>query len=105
MKSKLLQCVGGLSLAAMVLLAATPEKKPNPSEGARLNNLGSAYYEVGRFRDAQRAYEESLLLRRRLGDGESRDAARTLSNLGAVYLELRQVAKARATLEQAARAL
>lgn len=29
-----------------------------------LNNLGSAYYELGRFRDAQRAYEESLLLRR-----------------------------------------
>jgi Tfp pilus assembly protein PilF len=70
-----------------------------------LNNLGTAYYELGRFRDAQRAYEESLLLRRRLGDGESRDAARTLSNLGAVYLELRQVAKARVTLEQATRAL
>ncbi len=70
-----------------------------------LNNLGSAYYELSRYRDAQRVYEESLLLRRRLNDAASRDAARTLSNLGVVYLELRLIAKARDTLQQAARAL
>src|SRR5215469_12892290 len=59
MRSKLLKCVGGLSLAAMVLLAAAPEKKANPSEGARLNNLGSAYMNQQLFEKALKSFEEA----------------------------------------------
>ena len=60
MKSKLLLCVGGLSLAAVVLIAATPEKKTNPVEAARLNNLGCAYMNQQLFEKAQKAFAEAL---------------------------------------------
>ena len=42
MKSKLLMCVAGLMAAALILVAASPEKKSDPTEAARLNNLGCA---------------------------------------------------------------
>src|SRR5258706_15545783 len=41
-----------------------------------MNNLGTAYYELGRYRDAQHAFEHSLALRRELGQSETREAAR-----------------------------
>ena len=59
MKSKLLLCVGGLLLAALVLLAASPEKKPNPEEAARLNNLGCAYMNQQLFEKALKSFQEA----------------------------------------------
>src|SRR5579859_674614 len=62
MKTKLLVCVGGLSLAALVLIAAAPEKKTNAAEAARLNNLGCAYMNQQLFEKAQKAFAQALAL-------------------------------------------
>jgi tetratricopeptide (TPR) repeat protein len=98
---------------AIVLLEAERDAAVHASRCDRafavtLNNLGSAYYQAGRYLDAQRAYEASLLVRRSLpepNETDARDAARTLSNLGTAYLELHQISKAEAVLVKAARAL
>ena len=45
-----------------------------------MSNLGSVYYELGRHRDARHAFERSLVLRRELGQSETRDAARTAAS-------------------------
>jgi len=66
-----------------------------------LNNLGAAYYELGRYRDAQRAYEQSIHIRRLLAEDSTRDAARTLSNLGSIYLKLKLTTQAEQTLLRA----
>ena len=60
MKSKLLLCVGGLSLAALVLIAAVPEKKVDATEASRLNNLGCAYMNQQLFEKAQKAFADAL---------------------------------------------
>jgi Tfp pilus assembly protein PilF len=62
MKSKLLLCVGGLSVAALVLIAAAPEKKSNTIEAARLNNLGCAYMNQQLFEKGQQAFAQALAL-------------------------------------------
>ncbi len=98
---------------AIVLLEAERDAALHASRCDRafavtLNNLGSAYYEAGRYLDAQHAYEASLLVRRSLpepGPTDARDTARTLSNLGAAYLELHQISKAEDALVKAARSL
>ena len=96
MKSKLLQCVGGLSLAAMVLLAATPEKKPNPSEGARLNNLGSAYMNQQLFEKALKSFQDASAADPNLGIA--------ILNQGIALSSLGKVDEAKVLLEQAAKA-
>ena len=62
MKFKLLLCVSGLSLAALVLIAAAPEKKTNTAEAARLNNLGCAYMNQQLFEKGQKAFAQALAL-------------------------------------------
>ena len=59
MKSKLPLCVGGLSLAALLLIAASPEKKPDPTDAARLNNLGCAYMNQQLFEKALKYFEDA----------------------------------------------
>jgi len=67
-----------------------------------LNNLGSVCYELGRYREAESAYERSLNVRRDLVELNTRDAVRTLDNLGVVYLKLDLSTKAEETFERAA---
>lgn len=67
-----------------------------------LNNLGSVCYELGRYREAESAYERSLSIRRDLAELHTREAVRTLSNLGIVYLKLELATKAEQTLDRAA---
>jgi len=62
MTSKLLLCAGGICIAALVLIAAAPEKKNNTVEAARLNNLGCAYMNQQLFEKAQKAFAEALAL-------------------------------------------
>jgi tetratricopeptide (TPR) repeat protein len=57
MKSKLLLCVCGLALAALVLVAAVPEKKGGAEEAARLNNLGCAYMNQQLFEKALNSFQ------------------------------------------------
>jgi tetratricopeptide (TPR) repeat protein len=59
MKSKLLLCAGGLCVLAIVFLAATPEKKPDSTEAARLNNLGCAYMNQQFFEKALKYFEQA----------------------------------------------
>src|SRR5579864_3202072 len=59
MKSKLLLCAGGLLFLAVVFLAAAPEKKPDPAEAARLNNLGCAYMNQQFFEKALKYFEQA----------------------------------------------
>src|SRR5437667_10191492 len=95
MKSKLLLCVGGLLVAAL-LIAAVSEKKPDPTEAARLNNLGCAYMN-------QQLFEKGLKY--------FQDAAAADSNLhvaklnqGIALLSLAKVDAAKQILEEAAKA-
>jgi tetratricopeptide (TPR) repeat protein len=62
MKSKLLLCVGGLVVAGLILIAASPEKKPNATEAARLNNLGCAYMNQQLFEKGLKAFQEAAAL-------------------------------------------
>src|SRR5215831_2716377 len=96
MRSKLLQCVGVLSLAALVLLAAAPEKKPNPSEAARLNNLGSAYMNQQLFEKALKSFEDAAKLDLNLRVAKLKP--------GIALLALAKVDPAKAILDEAASA-
>jgi len=95
MKSKLLLCVGGLTLAAMGLLAAAPEKKPN-TEGARLNNLGCAYMNQQLFEKALKSFEDASATDPNLGIA-------TL-NQGIALSSLGKVDEAKVLLDRAAKA-
>ena len=57
MKSKLLLGLGALLLAAIVFLAAAPEK--NSSDAARLNNLGCAYMNQQLFEKALKYFQDA----------------------------------------------
>src|SRR5437764_15314374 len=57
MKSKLLLCLGTLLVAALILIAAAPEK--NPADAARLNNLGCAYMNQQLFEKALKYFEDA----------------------------------------------
>ncbi|MCU1244090.1 MAG: tetratricopeptide repeat protein, partial [Candidatus Acidoferrum typicum] len=59
MKSKLLLCTSGLLATALILIAATPEKKLDPADAARLNNLGCAYMNQQLFEKALKYFEEA----------------------------------------------
>ena len=96
MKSKLLLCMGGLILAGMVLLAAVPEKKLSPPEGARLNNLGCAYMNQQLFEKALKSFEEASTADPNLGIAKL--------NQGIALSSLGKVDEAKVLLEQAAKA-
>jgi len=82
-------------VAGLVLLAAAPEKKPDPSEVARLNNLGCAYMNQQLFEKGLKNFEDAAAL------DPSLQVARL--NKGIALLSLGRVDAAKEILEAAAK--
>ncbi len=95
MQLKLLLSFGGLLAAALILLAAAPEKKPDPTEAARLNNLGCAYMNQQLFEKALKNFEAAAAL-----DPNLRVAK---LNQGIALLSLGRVEPAKKLLDEAAK--
>ncbi|HEV2731097.1 MAG TPA: FG-GAP-like repeat-containing protein, partial [Terriglobales bacterium] len=93
MKSNLLLCVGGLSVVALLLVAAAPEKKPDPTEAARLNNLGAAYMNQQLFEKGLKAFQDAAALDPNL------EIAKL--NQGIALLNLTRIEPAKQLLEEA----
>src|SRR5215475_5940833 len=93
MKSKLLLCVGGLLALGLIFLAASPEKKSNSAEAARLNNLGCAYMNQQLFEKGLKSFQQATAL----------DPKLTVARLneGVAYLSLQKIDEAKAALEEA----
>src|SRR5215472_14213817 len=96
MKSKLLPSVGGLLFAGLLLIAASSEKKPNPTEATRLNNLGCAYMNQQLFEKALKSFQDSAALDPNLSIAKLNEGI-ALSSLG-------RVDAAKKVLEEAAKA-
>src|SRR5437764_11832570 len=96
MKFKLLLCVAGALVASLILIAASPEKKPDPTEAARLNNLGCAYMNQQLFEKGLKAFEDAAA-----HDPNLRVAK---LNQGIAFLALAKVDAAKAILDEAAKA-
>src|SRR5215471_20318747 len=96
MKSKLLLSIGGLLFVGLILIAASPEKKPNPAEAARLNNLGCAYMNQQLFEKALKSFQDSAALDPNLSLAKLNEGI-ALSSLG-------RVDAAKKVLEEAAKA-
>src|SRR6266436_3055615 len=84
----------GLSTFALILIAAVPEK--NPTEAARLNNLGCAYMNQQLFEKGLKYFEDAAALDPNL------KVARL--NQGIALLSLARVDAAKKALEEAAKA-
>jgi tetratricopeptide (TPR) repeat protein len=96
MKSKFLLCSGGLLVAALVLLAAAPQKAaPNPIEAARLNNLGCAYMNQQLFEKGLKNFQDAFALDPNL------HVARL--NQGIALLSLARIDPAKQALDEAAK--
>src|SRR5215471_9258249 len=95
MKSKLLLSIGGLLFVGLILIAASPEKKPNPAEAARLNNLGCAYMNQQLFEKALKSFQDSAALDPNLSIAKLNEGI-ALSSLG-------RVDAAKKALEEAAK--
>src|SRR6266404_4368321 len=95
MQLKLLLSFGGLLAAALILLAAAPEKKPDPTEAAHLNNLGCAYMNQQLFEKALKNFESAAAL-----DPNLRVAK---LNQGIALLSLGRVEPAKKLLDEAAK--
>jgi Flp pilus assembly protein TadD len=80
-------------LAAIALLAASPQNPPNPAEAARRNNLGAAYMNQQFFEKALKAFQEAAALDPKL------EIARL--NQGIALLNLGRVGPAQEILEEA----
>jgi tetratricopeptide (TPR) repeat protein len=93
MKSKLLLCLGALLVAALVLIAAAPEK--NPAEAARLNNLGCAYMNQQLFEKGLKYFEDAAVADPNLHVAKL--------NQGIALLSLARVDPAKKILEEAAK--
>ncbi|PYV54433.1 MAG: hypothetical protein DMG97_02425 [Acidobacteria bacterium] len=96
MKSKLLLWAGGLLVATLILIAASPEKKSDPSEAARLNNLGCAYMNQQLFEKGLKYFQDAAA-----ADPNLRVAK---MNQGIALLSLAKVDPAKAILDEAAKA-
>src|SRR5579864_402319 len=96
MKSKLLLCAGALLVVVLVFLAASPEKKPDPTEAARLNNLGCAYMNQQLFEKALKYFQ----------DAEAADPNLHVAkvNEGIALLALARVDAAKKVLDEAVKA-
>src|ERR1700746_3722472 len=93
MKSKLLLCSAGLLAAALIFLAASPEKKPDSAEAARLNNLGCAYMN-------QQLFEKGLKYFRDAAAADPNLRAASL-NQGIALLSLAKIDAAKTILQEA----
>src|SRR5690242_16996601 len=96
MKSKLLLCTVGAIVLALIFVAASPEKKADPAEAARLNNLGCAYMNQQLFEKALKYFQ----------DASGADASSRVAkiNQGIALLSLAKVDEAKKILDEAANA-
>jgi Flp pilus assembly protein TadD len=83
MRYKLLLCVAGLSVAGLIFLGAATEKKPDPEEAARLNNLGCAYMNQQLFEKALKSFQQAAALDPNMSMAKLNQGV-ALSNLGRV---------------------
>jgi tetratricopeptide (TPR) repeat protein len=95
MKSKFLLCAGGLLITTLILIAASPEKKSDPTEAARLNNLGCASMNQQLFEKALKNFEAAAAL-----DPNLRVAK---LDQGIALLSLGRVESAKKLLDEAAK--
>ena len=93
MKSKLLLGSAAVLVATLIFLAAAPEKKPDPAEAARLNNLGAAYMNQQLFEKGLKNFQDAAALDPNL------QVARL--NQGIALLSLARVDAAKEILEAA----
>src|SRR5215813_11966100 len=96
MKSKLLLCVSLIVVASLILIAASPEKKSDSAEAARLNNLGCAYMNQQLFEKALNSFEAAAKA------DPSLQVAKL--NQGIALLALAKVDPAKTILDEAAKA-
>src|SRR5438874_13080962 len=87
--------LGLLAAVALIFLAASPEKKPDPTEAARLNNLGCAYMNQQLFEKGVKNFEDAAAL-----DPNLRVAK---LNQGVALLSLGRVDPAKKLLDEAAK--
>jgi tetratricopeptide (TPR) repeat protein len=87
----------------VALLAEAQRISPSdPSIGVALNNLGSVYEGQGKYLEAERSYQRSLLaLERALGVNHPYLARTVLVNLSQVYMDTGQYDKAERLLGRA----
>jgi len=96
MKSKVSLGLAGILVAALALIAASPEKKPSVTDAARLNNLGCAYMNQQLFEKALKYFE----------DAAAADPSMTVAkvNQGIALLSLARIEQAKTVLDEAAKA-
>jgi len=95
MKSKLLLCVGSLTIAAAIFLAASPETKATAADAARLNNLGCAYMNQQLFEKALKYFEDAA--------AADPDLKVAKVNQGVALLSLARVDESKKVLDEAAK--
>jgi tetratricopeptide (TPR) repeat protein len=96
MKSNLLLCTAGLLAVALILLAASPDKKADLADTARLNNLGCAYMNQQLFEKGLKYFQDASA-----ADPNLRVAK---INQGIALLSLAKVDAAKAILDEAVKA-
>src|SRR5437868_11953729 len=96
MRSKLLLFMAILIAVALTLIAAAPEKKNDPNDAARLNNLGCAYMNQQLFEKGLKYFQDAAA-----ADPNLRVAK---MNQGIALLSLAKVDPAKAILDEAAKA-
>src|SRR5947208_2587755 len=95
MKSKLLLCMAILLAVALILIAAAPEKKNDPNDAGRLNNLGCACMNQQLFEKALKYFEDAAAADPNLHVAKL--------NQGIALLSLARVDPAKKILEEAAK--
>src|SRR3954471_8020248 len=96
MKSKLLLCMAILFAVALILIAAAPEKKNDPNDAARLNNLGCAYMNQQLFEKGLKYFQDAL--------ARDPDLHVARLNEGVALSALARVDPAKQALDEAAKA-
>jgi len=93
MTQKSLSAIAGIILAALAIFASSSQTKTNPTEAARLDNLGAAYMNQQLFEKALKSFQQAAEL----------DPKLTMARLneGIAYLNLQKIDEAKAALEDA----
>jgi len=93
MTRKSLSAIAGIILAALAIFASSSQTKTNPTEAARLDNLGAAYMNQQLFEKALKSFQQAAEL----------DPKLTMARLneGIAYLNLQKIDEAKAALEDA----